>query len=871
MDPSHLTQKSQEALHDAQTKALRFGHTEVDGEHLLLALLDQAEGIAPRLLSQAGADPDRLRKTLEAELSRRPRVRGPGVNPGQVNITQRLARLLDTADQEARRLKDDYVSVEHLMLALLAEGPTTASGRLLQQEGVTSDGFLEALTKIRGNQRVTSAMPEVAYEALTKYGRDLVAEAASGKLDPVIGRDAEIRRVIQILSRKTKNNPVLIGDPGVGKTAIVEGLAQRITRGDVPEGLRDKTIFSLDMGSLVAGAKYRGEFEERLKAVLSEVAAAAGRILLFVDELHTVVGAGAAEGSMDAGNMLKPMLARGELHMIGATTLDEYRKRIEKDAALERRFQPVMVDEPSVEDALSIMRGLRERFELFHGVKIADSALVTAVTLSHRYISDRFLPDKAIDLVDEACAMIRTEIDSMPAELDELTRRVMRLEIEEAALAKESDQASKARLEDLRKELADLRAQADALRAQWEAERQALRRVQALREQIEQVRQRAEQAERDYDLNKAAELRLGKLPELERRVEAEEERLADKQGGTRLLREVVTSEEIANIVSRWTGIPVSRLEEGEREKVLRLDEILHERIVGQDEAVRLVADAIIRARSGIKDPRRPIGSFIFLGPTGVGKTELAKTLAAALFDTEENIIRIDMSEYQERHTVSRLVGAPPGYVGYEEGGQLTEAVRRKPYSVVLFDEVEKAHSDVFNTLLQVLDDGRLTDAQGRTVDFRNTVIIMTSNIGSQYLVADATADGEIKPDARERVMAEMRGYFRPEFLNRLDDIVLFKPLTPAETERIVDLMLDDLRARLGERQMKLEITSDARRFIAQQGFDPIYGARPLRRFIGREVETRIGRALLSGDVLDGAVIRIDYADGELTVSYENPA
>jgi ATP-dependent Clp protease ATP-binding subunit ClpB len=657
----------------------------------------------------------------------------------------------------------------------------------------------------------------------------------------------------------------------VGKTAIVEGLAQRITRGDVPEGLRDKTIFSLDMGSLVAGAKYRGEFEERLKAVLSEVTAAAGRILLFVDELHTVVGAGAAEGSMDAGNMLKPMLARGELHMIGATTLDEYRKRIEKDAALERRFQPVMVDEPSVEDAISILRGLRERFEVFHGVKIADSALVTAVTLSHRYISDRFLPDKAIDLVDEACAMIRTEIDSMPAELDELTRRVMRLEIEEAALAKESDQASKARLEDLRKELADLRAQADALRAQWEAERQALRRVQALREQIEQVRQRAEQAERDYDLNKAAELRLGKLPELERRVEAEEERLADKQGGTRLLREVVTSEEIAAIVSRWTGIPVSRLEEGEREKVLRLDEILHERIVGQDEAVRLVADAIIRARSGIKDPRRPIGSFIFLGPTGVGKTELAKTLAAALFDTEENMIRIDMSEYQERHTVSRLVGAPPGYVGYEEGGQLTEAVRRKPYSVVLFDEVEKAHSDVFNTLLQVLDDGRLTDAQGRTVDFRNTVIIMTSNIGSQYLVADATADGEIKPDARERVLAEMRGYFRPEFLNRLDDIVLFKPLTPAETERIVDLMLDDLRARLGERQMKLEITSDARRFIAQQGFDPIYGARPLRRFISREVETRIGRALLSGDVLDGAVIRIDYADRELTVSYENPA
>ena len=871
MDPNRLTQKSQEALHDAQTKALRFGHTEVDGEHLLLALLDQAEGIAPRLLAQAGADPDRLRTALEAELARRPRVTGPGVNPGEIHVTQRLTRLLDTAEQEAGRLKDEYVSVEHLLMALLAEGPATAAGRLLQQEGVTRDGFLQALTTIRGNQRVTSAMPESAYEALAKYGRDLVAEAASGKLDPVIGRDAEIRRVIQILSRKTKNNPVLIGDPGVGKTAIVEGLAQRITRGDVPEGLRDKTIFSLDMGSLVAGAKYRGEFEERLKAVLTEVTAAAGRILLFVDELHTVVGAGAAEGAMDAGNMLKPMLARGELHLIGATTIDEYRKRIEKDAALERRFQPVMVDEPSVEDAISILRGLRERLEVFHGVKIADSALVTAVTLSHRYISDRFLPDKAIDLVDEACAMIRTEIDSMPAELDELTRRVMRLEIEEAALAKENDQASKARLADLRKELADLRAEADALRAQWEAERQALRRVQALREEMEQVRRDAEQAERDYDLTKTAELRLGRLPELQRRVEAEEERLAAKQGGARLLRETVTSDEIAMIVSRWTSIPVSRLQEGEREKVLRLDQILHERIVGQDEAVQLVADAIIRARSGIKDPRRPIGSFIFLGPTGVGKTELAKTLAAALFDTEENMIRIDMSEYQERHTVSRLVGAPPGYVGYEEGGQLTEAVRRKPYSVVLFDEVEKAHADVFNTLLQVLDDGRLTDAQGRTVDFRNAVIIMTSNIGSEYLVGDATSDGEIKPDVRERVLAEMRLHFRPEFLNRLDDIVLFKPLTEAETERIVDLMLDDLRARLGERQMKLEITDDARRFIARQGYDPVYGARPLRRFISREVETRIGRALLSGDILDGAVIRVGYGDGELTVGYENPA
>jgi ATP-dependent Clp protease ATP-binding subunit ClpB len=871
MDPNRLTQKSQEALHDAQTKALRFGHTEVDSEHLLLALLDQAEGIVPPLLAQVGADPGRLHKALDAELERRPRVSGPGVAPGQIAVTQQLSRLLDDAEQEASRLKDEYVSVEHLVLALLAEGPATGAGRLLHEEGVTRAAFLQALSRIRGNQRVTSAMPEVAYEALAKYGQDLVKEAASGRLDPVIGRDTEIRRVIQILSRKTKNNPVLIGDPGVGKTAIVEGLAQRITRGDVPEGLRDKTIFSLDMGSLVAGAKYRGEFEERLKAVLSEVRAASGGILLFVDELHTVVGAGAAEGSMDAGNMLKPMLARGELHMIGATTLDEYRKHIEKDAALERRFQPIMVDEPSVEDAVSILRGLRERLEVFHGVKIADSALVAAVTMSHRYISDRFLPDKAIDLVDEACAVIRTEIDSMPAELDELTRRVMRLEIEEAALAKEDDQASLARLGDLRRELADLRAEADALRAQWEAERQALRRVQALREEMEQLRQQAEQAERGYDLNKAAELRLGKLPELQRRLEAEEESLSGRQGGQRLLREVVTDDEIAAIVARWTGIPVSRLREGERDKLLRLDEILHDRVVGQDEAVQLVTDAIIRARSGIHDPRRPIGSFIFLGPTGVGKTELAKSLAAALFDTEDSRVRIDMSEYQERHTVSRLVGAPPGYVGYEEGGQLTEAVRRKPYSVVLFDEVEKAHPDVFNTLLQVLDDGRLTDGQGRTVDFRNTVIIMTSNIGSEYLVEDATADGEIKPDARERVMAAMRAQFRPEFLNRLDDIVLFKPLTEAEIEQIVDLMLQDLRDRLGERQMTLEVTADATRYIARQGFDPIYGARPLRRLIAREVETRIGRALLAGDAREGAVIQVDYADAELTVSYRNRA
>jgi ATP-dependent Clp protease ATP-binding subunit ClpB len=870
VDVNRLTQKSQEALHDAQTRATRFGHTEVDGEHLLFALLEQPEGLVPRLVSAAGADADKLALELEAELERRPRVTGPGAAPGQVYLTQRLSRLLEAADREARRLKDEYVSVEHLLLGLLDEGPDTAAGRLLKAHGLTRERFLEILTQVRGNQRVTSANPEVAYEALEKYGRDLVAAARADKLDPVIGRDGEIRRVVQILSRKTKNNPVLIGDPGVGKTAIVEGLAQRIARGDVPEGLKDKTIFSLDVGALVAGAKYRGEFEERLKAVLTEVTSAEGRILLFVDEVHNVVGAGAAEGAMDAGNMLKPMLARGELHMIGATTITEYRKHIEKDAALERRFQPVFVDEPSVEDSVSILRGLRERLEVFHGVKITDSAIVAAVVLSHRYISDRFLPDKAIDLVDEACAMLRTEIDSMPAELDELTRRVMRLEIEEAALAKEDDPASQARLEALRAELADVRAQADAMRAQWEAERHALHKVQQLRQEIEVVRREAEQAERVYDLNRAAELMHGRLPELERRLEAAESQLESKHGAGRLLREVVTEEEIAGIVSRWTGIPVSRLQEGERDKVLHLDQILHERVIGQDEAVQAVSDAIIRARSGIKDPRRPIGSFIFLGPTGVGKTELAKTLAEALFDTQDNMVRVDMSEYQERHTVSRLVGAPPGYVGYEEGGQLTEAVRRKPYSVVLFDEIEKAHTDVFNTLLQVLDDGRLTDAQGRTVDFRNTVIIMTSNIGSHFLSEKASPTGEIDPEVREMVMAELRARFRPEFLNRIDDIVLFKPLTEPEIEQIVSLMFTEIRIRLAERRMTLEVAPEAVRFIAEQGFDPVYGARPLRRFIAREVETRVARALVAGDVVDGAVIRVGLAGGTLSVTYENP-
>jgi len=870
VDLNRLTAKSQEAIHDAENQAISRGHQEVDVEHLFWALLTQSEGLIPGLFSRAGVDPGQVIRELEDSLAKRPRVSGGASEAGKVYVTQRLNQLLSRAEKEAIQLKDDYISVEHLVLAMFDEGSAGAAARIMKQVGLSRDKFLTALTSVRGNQRVTSPTPEVTYEALERYGRDLVALVRSGKLDPVIGRDSEIRDVILILSRKRKNNPVLIGEPGVGKTAIVEGLAHRIVRNDVPEGLKNKTIFELDMGALVAGAKYRGEFEERLKAVLQEIKQSEGKIILFIDELHNIVGAGKAEGSMDAGNMLKPMLARGELHCIGATTLDEYRKYIEKDAALERRFQPIMVEEPTVEDTISILRGLKERFEVFHGVKIHDNALVSAAVLSNRYIADRFLPDKAIDLIDQACAMVRTEIDSMPADLDEISRRIMQLEIEEAALSKEKDQASRDRLETLRKELADIKSKADAMRAKWEAEKNAIHKVTALREELDRIRQEIERAEREYDLNRAAELKYGELPELERRLKAEEEFMARKQGAVSVLSEEVTEDEIARIISRWTGIPLTRLVEGEREKLLRLDEILHERLVGQDEAVGLVADAIIRARAGIKDPRRPIGSFLFLGPTGVGKTELAKTLAQTLFDSERNMIRIDMSEYMEKHTVSRLIGAPPGYVGYDEGGQLTEAVRRKPYAVILFDEIEKAHHDVFNVLLQVLDDGRITDSHGRTVDFKNTIIIMTSNLGSQYLLEGINAQGEISEAAREQVMNELHRNFRPEFLNRVDETVLFRPLTLVEIERIVELLLDDLRGRLQERQLKLELTEEARIFIASEGFDPVYGARPLKRFLQSKLETLVGRALISGQVMDGATIKVEVHDGKLAINWVNP-
>ena len=867
MDPNKLTIKSQEALTAAQDRARRLGHQQVDADHLLLALLEQQDGLAPRILNRLEVDVGVLRTRIQGDLERRPKVKAGGSEAGKIYITADLEQLLARAEDEAKTFGDDYVSVEHLLLAALES--KDGAGQALAEAGLSRQPLLDTLRAVRGSHRATSNHPETAYEALEKYGVDLVAQARSGKTDPVIGRDSEIRRAIRILSRRRKNNPVLIGEPGVGKTAIVEGLAQRIVRGDVPEWLKDRSVFSLDLGSLLAGAKYRGEFEERLKAVLNEIAQSEGRILLFIDEVHNIVGAGRTEGSTDAGNLLKPMLARGELHCIGATTLDEYRRYIEKDAALERRFQPIVVDAPSVEDTVSILRGLRERFEVHHGVRIQDNALVAAATLSDRYVSDRFLPDKAIDLVDEACALIRTEIDSLPAELDQATRRVMRLEIEEAALNKETDKSSRKRLQTLRRELADLRTRTAAMRSQWESEKAAIDDERKVREQVEQVRHEIEVAERQYDLNRAAELRHGVLPGLIAQLETQEQAAGDTDGAGRLLREEVTDNEIAEIVSKWTGVPVTRLVEGEREKLLRLDEILHRRVIGQDEAVQLVADAVIRARSGIKDPRRPIGSFLFLGPTGVGKTELAKTLAEALFDTEDNIVRIDMSEYMERHTVSRLVGAPPGYVGHEDGGQLTEAVRRKPYAVILFDEIEKAHRDVFNVLLQVLDDGRITDSQGRTVDFKNTVVIMTSNLGSPILLEGVTPAGEITDTARDAVMTELRRAMRPEFLNRIDEVVLFSPLTVSEIEQIVDLLTADLAKRLGEQGIGLELSPAAREFTARAGYDPVYGARPLKRYLQREVETRVGRALVGGDIGPGDRVLIDVEDGSLAIRSES--
>jgi len=858
MASAKLTQMSRQAVTDAQALARRRGHSEVDTWHLLAALLGQENGLLPGLLGKLNVEPAAVTAAVERELERLPRASG-SVDTSKVYVTPAVQEVLTRAEDEASQLRDEFVSVEHLFLALLEIARPEVLRKLLRSLGFERTRVLEALRQVRGAQRVTSDHPEATYAALEKYGVDLVAQARKGKMDPVIGRDVEIRRTIRILSRKTKNNPVLIGEPGVGKTAIVEGLAQRILRGDVPEGLQDRTIFSLDLGALVAGAKYRGEFEERLKAVLAEVRQAEGRIILFIDELHLIVGAGKTEGAMDAGNLLKPMLARGELHCIGATTLDEYRRHVEKDAALERRFQPVVVDQPSVEDAISILRGLKERFELHHGVRIQDNALVSAAVLSSRYISDRFLPDKAIDLVDEACALIRTEMDSLPQELDELTRKVLRLEIEETALTLEKDDGSARRLEALRRELAEARERARGLRLVWDKEKAAVDRTRRLREEIEGLRREMERAERAYDLSKVAELRHGRLPQLE----AELRRLEGKgRAETTLFREEVSSEEIAAVVSQWSGVPVTRLVAGEKEKLLRLADVLHRRVVGQDEAVKLVTEAILRARSGIKDPRRPVGSFLFLGPTGVGKTELAKALAETLFDTEAAIVRLDMSEYMERHSVARLWGAPPGYVGFEDGGQLTEAVRRRPYAVILLDEVEKAHPDVFNVLLQVLDDGRLTDGQGRTVDFKNTVVIMTSNLGSRHLLEGVT--GETIPESvRESVLADLRRAFRPEFLNRVDEALLFKPLTLTEITTIVDLLLADLNRRLADRRVTVALDETAREWVAEKGYDPVFGARPLRRFLQRHLETWLARALLAGEVAEGVTLTFTVREGAL--------